>query len=858
MLSKKVLSTVLAAAVLTTVYAPAASVVNSGKVYAADTYTVANNPTVQNVLTELVNQAIGNGTYFNELVDKVLNYAKDSSALYAEIKTAAGLSQDQIDFFKSKTGLSISAANDKVVNWINANKAAITELKTITDKVVLKNKVTDLLNSLKAHLAANGINIDDYASYLPQSGLAAFIKDYTGNKAILTEDASGNLALSNTDDATYVSVNTVVYNVYAKHPNLNLTAPQINSLFNYFNGKFKSLSNYSDVLTLVKAYLTTTKGYGLYSKPITQNGGNTGGNTSGGTTTTTDNPGTISADAQKALDVVNAELKNLDPKDQKAVDKLKADVADLAAKALDLAPTVSVKDNTATVTVDKAALTADLSAIADVIAKAKAAGVDVTPADLTVTIDVPKDKAAAVTVASLPQDILKLIADAKVAFVDLKTADGQVTIPVSVLNTGKDITVKVTKVTSDAVSKDLTDAAKKLGGKFAPVAAFSYEIKSGTDTISQFTTPVKVTLNADDTKVDKVVNKVFYIAPDGTVKYVGGTWATGNITFTTKHFSEYALLGYTKDFNDTASNWVKTQPDRYLDQAVVRLIAQGDTKGNFNPDKNITRADFTSMLVRALGVDTKAYAGTFTDVKDGAYYAPEVEAAKAAGLVDGVGNNKFDPTKAITREEMAKIITNAYSKLTGKSVTDISGTADSKFTDFAKVSTWAQNYVKALENLSVVNGYTDGSFKPADSSTRAESVKTVVALLNKAEAAPTATTPAATTPATQPSVTIKNGDYTIKVVLPSDVDLSKDVLAVVGDAVGNWKLQDDFMLTKNSDGTYGVKGSIQTGKQFKLVKVVADGILYGPGGMDPAFTLADEKNPTFTIKVFGPDVQPAK
>lgn len=705
MFNKKILSAILATTVLTTVYAPSALISNSSKVYADTT-------TIQNAI-QIINAASLTSAQKDALVKFIQTYISSTSHTTTDTLFNQ-LTIDQQKKLADKFGITPSSLN-AFLGWFktyavsDANKfLAMTD----ADKAV---QLQTWLDDATAYMKKNAGVTDEQASRVAK--YTNMMLSMAPAAQLFSFNANGTLVYDSQKLDIYLSLANAAITANGSTDTISDT-DVIKKVIDILVSRYNNETD-STLKSAAKQFLIS---YGIakdYTAPTSNND--------------SASSGSLTQDTQKALSELNTVLSNLNPKDENAVDALKNKVQDFAAKALDIIPTVEVKNNVASVAVDKSTVTAALTAITDVIAKAKLTGVDVAPAKLTVTIDIPKDKTADVTSVQIPQDLLKQVADAKVFYAAVKTEEGQVAVPVSILNTGKDVSIKVAKVTSEAVKNALENSKVKLGGKVAPVVAYNYEIKSGSDVISQFATPVEVTLNADDTKLDKIVNKVFYIAEDGSLKHIGGTWASGKITFPAKHFSQYALLGYTKEFNDIANNWIKTQPARYLDQAVVRLIANGDTKGNFNPDNKIKRSEFAAMLVRALGLNTKSYSAAFTDVKNGAWYTPEVEAAQATGLVSGVGNNKFEPDRAITREEMAKMITNAYSKLTGKSVSDIVGTSNSKFTDFSNVTSWAKNYVKALENLSVLDGYADGSFKPASSATRAETVKTIVELLNKSE-----------------------------------------------------------------------------------------------------------------------------
>lgn len=164
-------------------------------------------------------------------------------------------------------------------------------------------------------------------------------------------------------------------------------------------------------------------------------------------------------------------------------------------------------------------------------------------------------------------------------------------------------------------------------------------------------------------------------------------------------------------------------PESYWAYAyITRLsslgLVNGVGNGSFNPDANITRGDFVTLLGRLQGIDTTQYVGTaFTDVSATAYYAPYVKWAGDNGLVNGYGNGTFGPGAQITRQEMAVLIIR-YAALNQKSLPNSGSTA--KFADDSAIGVWAATAVYAARNAGLVNGKDGNRFDPSGNATRAE------------------------------------------------------------------------------------------------------------------------------------------
>ena len=148
--------------------------------------------------------------------------------------------------------------------------------------------------------------------------------------------------------------------------------------------------------------------------------------------------------------------------------------------------------------------------------------------------------------------------------------------------------------------------------------------------------------------------------------------------------------------------------------------------GKFNPDGTLTRAMIAQVLYNLEG-ETGSYPTVFDDVAKSAWYADAVNWAAASGIVEGKGNNKFDPNAAITRQEMAAILYR-YSELKGYDVSKVDSLA--AFTDANKVADWAKDAMGwAVENY-VINGKGAGKLDPTGTATRAEVAQILMNLCN--------------------------------------------------------------------------------------------------------------------------------
>ena len=145
-------------------------------------------------------------------------------------------------------------------------------------------------------------------------------------------------------------------------------------------------------------------------------------------------------------------------------------------------------------------------------------------------------------------------------------------------------------------------------------------------------------------------------------------------------------------------------------------LMQGTSDTTFSPDGIVTRAQLVTILHRLEGEPEVPIECTFTDVPEGQWYSKAIKWAAAMGIVNGVGNNKFDPDGKITREQIATIL-HRYSGLP-----NAEGSLDT-FPDKDSVSSFAIDGMAWAVGEGLINGVSvNGETKlaPLDNATRAQ------------------------------------------------------------------------------------------------------------------------------------------
>ncbi|WP_236334058.1 X2-like carbohydrate binding domain-containing protein [Paenibacillus auburnensis] len=138
---------------------------------------------------------------------------------------------------------------------------------------------------------------------------------------------------------------------------------------------------------------------------------------------------------------------------------------------------------------------------------------------------------------------------------------------------------------------------------------------------------------------------------------------------------------------------------------------KGYADGQFKPDRNITRVEIASILANALADKEGGSAAAFSDVGTGSWAAEAIAKVTKLGLMQGYSDGSFKPDQPLTRAELASLIVPLLSETAGQG---------QGFTDIA--GSWAKAAILKAQAAGILKGYPDGSFRPGQPLTRAETV----------------------------------------------------------------------------------------------------------------------------------------
>ncbi len=242
-----------------------------------------------------------------------------------------------------------------------------------------------------------------------------------------------------------------------------------------------------------------------------------------------------------------------------------------------------------------------------------------------------------------------------------------------------------------------------------------------------------------------------------------------------------------------------------VDYAVSEGLFSGTSSTTFSPEEPMTRGMFVTVLGNKARIDPAQYTeSSFSDVKAGVWYAPNVEWAAQNGIVNGTGGGRFSPNKSVTREQMAVILYN-YAKFTNCDLTVRAGLLD-QFPDGGRVSGYAKYAMEWAVTHKIING-SGGKLDPQGIANRAQvaqifySSRELLANGNSGDLQPPAPSPS---PDVTPSPSPSSDPDTPHIII------SDEVRAKLKDNLNPKKLLDYVLNGKNDDPTFAYDGTTAT------------------------------------------------
>ena len=249
----------------------------------------------------------------------------------------------------------------------------------------------------------------------------------------------------------------------------------------------------------------------------------------------------------------------------------------------------------------------------------------------------------------------------------------------------------------------------------------------------------------------------------------------------------------------------------------------GVSESSFAPNKEVTRGMMVTVLARLEGMGLDNINTVFADVEPCRWYTGAATWAARQGIVAGVGNGKFAPNRAITRQDLCVML---YKYFQARGI-ELEDTVDRTFSDMDSVAEYAREAVIYCTGVGLISGFSDSTFGPKQTATRAQLAQILMRLDLLRQPKPDEPQPEGPKPA-QSFSGAAGEDMSIAVeapegALPEDTDLTltrvhdNAVLATISAAV-------DMEVLAAADISF-VKNGVELEPEKEVeVQIILDGL----------------------------------
>jgi len=244
------------------------------------------------------------------------------------------------------------------------------------------------------------------------------------------------------------------------------------------------------------------------------------------------------------------------------------------------------------------------------------------------------------------------------------------------------------------------------------------------------TGPITVQISYDPSKITNLNQLAVYKYNEAEKRWVvvGGIIDATNhtVTITLDSSAIIALMENVVLFKDLDGHWAKD----IVEFLAARQIITGDNDGNFNPNIGITRAEFSTLIVRMLNLPLSETNSQFADVAN-KWYESYIATAQEFGIVKGVSDTSFMPERIVSRQEMAAMIVRTLRKYKDIVLTEEELQQIVKFADTENIGGWALEDVYTAKKLGLMIGRTGNKFAPQSPTLRGEAASVIYNLLKE-------------------------------------------------------------------------------------------------------------------------------
>lgn len=289
----------------------------------------------------------------------------------------------------------------------------------------------------------------------------------------------------------------------------------------------------------------------------------------------------------------------------------------------------------------------------------------------------------------LAPDQIGTLKEAKIEAFTVSNVNAEIKMPVVNLGPGNAVQLVIEKVPQQVATPQPGE----------PELVYDMALMVNNAKQEKFSKPITLAFSLVTFKLDNEAPEelaIFKKNPDtGAWEPVGGIVDPegGKIFVTRDNLSQYTVLKSKKSFSDADQSWAKAEINAMLNKGIV-----SDT-GKFSPQSVLTRGEFAQWIAKAYGLKVSSASLPFKDVaKDSDSYAA-IAAVYEQGLLNGKSKTSFDPSAAVTQNEMAAALGKLLVSFDNK---EKSGKVTSKYLSQLKttqVASWAEDDMALLMEL---------------------------------------------------------------------------------------------------------------------------------------------------------------
>jgi uncharacterized protein YjdB len=341
----------------------------------------------------------------------------------------------------------------------------------------------------------------------------------------------------------------------------------------------------------------------------------------------------------------------------------------------------------------------------------------------TMEIAIAGEHAAAAKSITVPANVLNA---AEGLNLQITTPLASIQLPAALVKAlsqaGQELVMEVSSGTTADVSKKMDGVSEVDGALILGTPTQINTTLTGNTRVTIPLTGISIPSSAAERQAFLDSLGVFVVHNDGETQLITPTIvndASGKpvaISFNVDKFSTFAIVKLAPSqpagLTDITGHWAKDNIEALVEMGAIT----GYANGTFQPQKNITRAEFATILVKAYNL-TAPSGKVFSDTWD--HWAKSgIGIAYAHNIVSGHSDSEFRPDDNITREQMAVMIVQA------EKATNREGALT--FADVDRIAGWAKNAVLIANQTGIITGYPDNTFRPQGYATRAEAATVVL------------------------------------------------------------------------------------------------------------------------------------